>query len=590
MSEQMSKLREFLHFSRKDFVTAKNRKIIHYSLLVALVVMQFLLGLTIYNEWINQNKLNALKAEMQLADKVRLTADKTQEDYMDAQWQLQTFFLKRETTALEKYFELMGGVVKRMDTLHGLSANHARWKQLIAKKNLKEHQLADLKMGLDTLLTYYLADSTFLNSKTVEFKSFPEQEILQNVEVETHIKAGQAARKNLFSRLMAAFSGRVQIQKDIVENTVKMKYGKKTTSGTVQEQMKELLQQASTYYKELFVQWRNSFYGLKKEDEALMALNEALVTESHLMLADFNRLSNEIYKENAQAVLEQDETNHTIRIFALFGLIGGLLLLTLFLVLITRLAFQKEEQLTQAQTTIQQHLVFKTKIVGMLSHEIRSPLSLIGVFSKRLSQRFSEVETKEVFQSLQYTANSLLVLVNQVLDFSKTENNKLSLKKEPFELSQELNALFSNLQILVEQSGNQLIVPTEQLESCSVKADLVKIQQLFYNLVGNANRFTQKGIIRIAMAVQPQGNRQVRMMVEIKDNGKGIPPKEFELIMEAVVHGKETVQLHEISTGLGLLLCREIITLYQGSFSINSEVNCGTTVAFSLVLEKEGQA
>lgn len=590
MSEQMNKLREFLHFSRKDFVKSKNRKIIHYSLLVALVILQFLLGLTIYNEWINQNKLKALKAEMQFADQVRLTTDKTRSDYLEAQEQLQIFFQNRDVTALENYFELMVGVVQRLDTLLGMTESHNRWKQLMTTKNQKKHQLADLKIGLDSLMTYYLADSTFLSSRAVMFKSFPQEEILQDVEVETHIKAGQAARKNLFSRLMAAISGRIEIQKDIVENTVKMKYGNKITTGTVQDQMKNLLREASDYYKDLFVQWRNSFYGLKKEDEALLALNEALVTESHLLLADFNRLSNKIYKENAQSVLEQEETNQTIRIFSLFSLIGGLLLLTLFLLLVTRLAFQKEAQLIQAQTTIQQNLVFKTKIIGMLSHEIRSPLSLIGVFSKRLSQRFSDVETKDVFQSLQYTTNSLLVLVNQVLDFSKTENNKLNLKKERFDLTNEIKVLTNNLQILVEQNGNLLIPPDEFSGTYMVKADLVKIQQLFYNLVGNANRFTQKGTIRLSMAIQPQGKKHWRMIVEIKDNGKGIPPKEFELIMEAVVKGKETVQLHEISTGLGLLLCREIITLYQGSFSINSEVNNGTTVAFSLVLEKDRQA
>lgn len=587
MSAYQEKIRKFLDFSRKDFITAKNRKVIHYSLLGALIVLQFFLGLTLYNEWINQSKVNDLQKERRLADTVRQLSDKTRSDYLDAQWQLQNFFLKREPASLDRYFALMDGVLSRMDTLHGMTAEQQRWKQLMHIKQQKEQNFLALKKELDVVMQQYLSDSTFMKNNAVAFHPFPAEEVLENVEVETRIKADAASKKGLFSRLMAAFSGKVEIQKEIVENTVKMKYGKTATSGTVEQQMKRLLDKAAEHYKEQFTQLQHRFYGLKKEDAALMALNEALVNESHQLLETFNRISNQLYRESERAEAEQLATVHSIRAFSLFMLIFGLVLLTLFLWMVTRLAFQKEHQLTEANATIQKHLVFKTKIIGMLSHEVRSPLSLIGVFSKRLSQRFSDEETKEVFHSLQYTTHSLLVLVNQVLDFSKKENHRLKLKKTSIDLSEELTMLFSALRNLVHESGNTLVLPENLPNGVKATADMVKIQQLFYNLIGNANRFTQNGTIRIAMAIQPQGEHYWRMMVEIKDNGKGVPPQDLEMIMDAVVRGKETVRLDDVSTGLGLLLCREIITLYQGSFSISSEVNQGTTVAFSLVIDKE---
>lgn len=587
MSAYQEKIRKFLDFSRKDFITAKNRKVIHYSLLGALIVLQFFLGLTLYNEWINQSKVNDLQKERRLADTVRQLSDKTRSDYLDAQWQLQNFFLKREPASLDRYFALMDGVLSRMDTLHGMTAEQQRWKQLMHVKQQKEQNFLALKKELDVVMQQYLSDSTFMKNNAVAFHPFPAEEVLENVEVETRIKADAASKKGLFSRLMAAFSGKVEIQKEIVENTVKMKYGKTATSGTVEQQMKRLLDKAAEHYKEQFTQLQHRFYGLKKEDAALMALNEALVNESHQLLETFNRISNQLYRESERAEAEQLATVHSIRAFSLFMLIFGLVLLTLFLWMVTRLAFQKEHQLTEANATIQKHLVFKTKIIGMLSHEVRSPLSLIGVFSKRLSQRFSDEETKEVFHSLQYTTHSLLVLVNQVLDFSKKENHRLKLKKTSIDLSEELTMLFSALRNLVHESGNTLVLPENLPNGVKATADMVKIQQLFYNLIGNANRFTQNGTIRIAMAIQPQGEHYWRMMVEIKDNGKGVPPQDLEMIMDAVVRGKETVRLDDVSTGLGLLLCREIITLYQGSFSISSEVNQGTTVAFSLVIDKE---
>lgn len=108
MSAYQEKIRKFLDFSRKDFITAKNRKIIHYTLLGALIVLQFFLGLTLYNEWVNQSKVNELQKERRFADTVRQLSDKTRSDYLDAQWQLQNFFLKREPAYLDRYFTLLG--------------------------------------------------------------------------------------------------------------------------------------------------------------------------------------------------------------------------------------------------------------------------------------------------------------------------------------------------------------------------------------------------------------------------------------------------------------------------------------------------
>ncbi|MCB0443365.1 MAG: HAMP domain-containing histidine kinase, partial [Flavobacterium sp.] len=313
----------------------------------------------------------------------------------------------------------------------------------------------------------------------------------------------------------------------------------------------------------------------------------ALIKESNALLEKSNAISTTIYNQSHKEEAAQQKTNQTIRIVSLMSLIIGLVLLTLFLIAVTRLAFQKEKQLVMAQQSIQQHLVFKSKIIGMLSHEVRSPLSLIAIYTKRLNQRFTDTTTKEVFHSLNYTTNSLLSMVNQVLDFSKAEQHQLQLNNSSFCLNEALEALLTTLQSLTAENGNQLSYTVNLPENTMVTADLVKIQQLFFNLVGNANRFTKSGTIQITIALVPQGKKYFRLMVEIKDNGKGIPLKDLEIITEAIVQGKETVRLNEISTGLGLLLCREIITLFKGSFSINSREKKGTTVAFSLVLDKK---
>lgn len=589
MSGFKHKLREVIQTSQKDFIKAKNRKTIHYSLLGALLLIQIFLGITIYNEWINQNKLNALKADKEKALVLRTMSDQTRNDYLDAQWQLQTYFIKREAAALDKYFDLMGKVITQMDTLREITFEHNRWQKLMQVKQKKEKEIIGLKEALDSLITQYSADSKFFSDQQLSFKAYPEQEVLQDIEVETRIISDSTTRKNLFSRLMAAFSGKVEIQKEIVENTVKMKYGKKTTSGSVQEQMKQLLQQAEAYYRNQFSQLQNSYFGLRSEDTTLLGLNEALVKESNEMMEKYNTISTKIYNESHREEAAQQRTNQTIRIVSLMSLIIGLMLLTVFLILVTRLAFEKEKQLVYAQREVQQHLVFKSKIIGMLSHEVRSPLSLIAIYTKRLNQRFTDSETKEVFHSLNYTTNSLLMMVNQVLDFSKAEQQQLQLNKSAFNLNDALKTLLTTLQNLTNEKGNQFLCNSNLPENVMVSADLVKIQQLFFNLVGNANRFTTAGTIHATITLMAHGKKHFRLLVEIKDNGKGIPSQDLNIITEAIVQGKETVRLNEISTGLGLLLCKEIITLYKGSFSIASQEDKGTVVAFSLVLDKKKQ-
>ncbi|MBC8883361.1 ATP-binding protein [Flavobacterium piscinae] len=145
------------------------------------------------------------------------------------------------------------------------------------------------------------------------------------------------------------------------------------------------------------------------------------------------------------------------------------------------------------------------------------------------------------------------------------------------------------MQNLTNEKGNQFLCTSNLPENVMVSADLVKIQQLFFNLVGNANRFTTAGTIHATITLMAQGKKHFRLLVEIKDNGKGIPTQDLNIITEAIVQGRETVRLNEISTGLGLLLCKEIINLYKGNFSIASQEDKGTVVAFSLTLDKKNE-
>jgi two-component system sensor histidine kinase BarA len=163
------------------------------------------------------------------------------------------------------------------------------------------------------------------------------------------------------------------------------------------------------------------------------------------------------------------------------------------------MAFGYEKRLTAAQDQIRQSLNFKNRIMGMISHEIRSPLLIISIYSKMISSSIKDVEIKETFLSIQFTTNSLLLLTNQILEYSKDENQSPKLEFKNFYLKKEINQVISSISSLVESKGNKIEVNSNLISDYEVYSDATKNHQLFYNIIGNANKFTKNGLISIAI-------------------------------------------------------------------------------------------
>lgn len=141
------------------------------------------------------------------------------------------------------------------------------------------------------------------------------------------------------------------------------------------------------------------------------------------------------------------------------GCIFLMLLILIALFWLTRLAFNYEKQLITAQQKLLQNLSFKNRIVGMISHEIRSPLNIISIYSRNLLKHVTDNDTKESLQAIDFTTHSLSLLANQILDFSKNENKSLTLNKSTFNLKTELNDITKSLTRFAEHNGNKLTVP-----------------------------------------------------------------------------------------------------------------------------------
>ncbi|RXM46949.1 HAMP domain-containing sensor histidine kinase [Flavobacterium sp. YO64] len=200
-----------------------------------------------------------------------------------------------------------------------------------------------------------------------------------------------------------------------------------------------------------------------------------------------------------------------------------------------------------------------------------------------ISSSIKDAEIKETFQSIQFTTNSLLLLANQILEYSKDENRLLKLNNNNFQLKTEINQIVSSMGSLVESKGNKIAV-SSNLADYEVFSDAVKIHQLFYNIIGNANKFTKEGLIAIAIDAEKTGDKKLNLKVAIQDNGSGISENDLKNIFELYYQGTVSGKVNDLGVGLGLNLCKEIVELFGGAIHVESKQGNGTKVSFNLIL------
>ena len=217
----------------------------------------------------------------------------------------------------------------------------------------------------------------------------------------------------------------------------------------------------------------------------------------------------------------------------------------------------------------------KSEFLANMSHELRTPLnSIIG---------FSEMMQMETFGPLpeQYQEYSALVTdsgrllletVNSILDLAKIEAGKLDLEPEPVDMGEIVDDVLTLLEVLASEKGLELRNETVHMHMLNV--DVMRIRQVFMNLVGNAIKFTESGSVTLSNHCDEEGHR-----ILITDTGIGISPDQIDVALKPFqqVHGSSFAKRYQ-GTGLGLPLCRRIMKLHGGKLTIDSTAGQGTTI------------
>jgi two-component system, sensor histidine kinase len=224
----------------------------------------------------------------------------------------------------------------------------------------------------------------------------------------------------------------------------------------------------------------------------------------------------------------------------------------------------------------------KSEFLANMSHEIRTPMNgVIGMIDLALGTERG-ANPREYLETAKSSAHSLLHLIDDILDFSKVEANKLELETIPFAIRSQLTELTAPLTLRAAAKGLRLSTDVHHDVPDGVAGDPMRIRQILINLLANAIKFTESGTVTLAVSLVPQTAARIRF--EVRDTGIGIPADKHRLIFEGFSQADGSTTRRFGGTGLGLSITARLVALMGGTISLESAPGRGSCFSVELPL------
>lgn len=243
----------------------------------------------------------------------------------------------------------------------------------------------------------------------------------------------------------------------------------------------------------------------------------------------------------------------------------------------------REEELIRARDVALDAARMKGIFAATVSHELRTPMNGIFGMLQLLEQSQLEEQEQQYVQIATSSAKSLLVLIDDILDFTKIESGKMRFHCEDFDLRELTMDVIELLALQARQKKLMLSVIVDQEVPFCINADSGRVRQVLINLVGNAIKFTHKGHITLHVSSKQEGGNPL-LSIQVRDTGVGIEEDAQKRIFDSFVQADGSTTRRYGGTGLGLNICRQLIELMGGSIGVVSKPNEGSTFWFTLPL------
>jgi signal transduction histidine kinase/CheY-like chemotaxis protein len=440
--------------------------------------------------------------------------------------------------------------------------------RLITDKKLKDEQFVEMKMLVDSLLIFSFQ---LQSAKPVAIpKSAPVVKTTRKVaKTDSVFIEPQKNKKRLLKRIADAISNRESEEKSLAtsESTITIKdsvliphTGSLLNSYDIFEQYENARRQLNDTERQMlfinsriFANLKNILAQMKSEEDAnLKAVRNSLVETSQVQLDEVNRL----YSGNVAIVL-------ALTLMIIWNLV--------------RLYRQESALLAYARLNTDTNRK-KAAFMAQVAHEIRTPLNAIIGFSQLIDSERLDEDLKINMNAIKSSSRTLLVLVNEILDFSKFESGKISLVNVPFSPLEMLTDAEGMLSVLAQEKAITIHSKLNLSDQLYLRGDGFRLKQVLINLLSNAIKFTPaRGQITLAGTFDKTDAMKGMLKISVKDSGVGIAPENLNRIFDDFVQVENTENTSkQAGTGLGLAICKRIVDLYGGKISVKSEPGKGS--------------
>lgn len=231
-------------------------------------------------------------------------------------------------------------------------------------------------------------------------------------------------------------------------------------------------------------------------------------------------------------------------------------------------------------------LKFKQQFLSNMSHEIRTPMNAIVGFTNVILKTELDRKQKEYIDAIKKSGESLILLINDILDLAKVDAGKMSFHNHPFSIEESISDVFSLLEVKCQEKNIEFTTKLDTSIPKTVLGDAVRLRQIILNLSSNAIKFTHKGNVTISIRIIAEYTTKITVEFAVSDTGIGIPENKLSHIFNNFEQASDDISIEYGGTGLGLSIVKQLVELQGGSLFVNSKVGEGSTFGFSMDFSK----
>jgi PAS domain S-box-containing protein len=244
-----------------------------------------------------------------------------------------------------------------------------------------------------------------------------------------------------------------------------------------------------------------------------------------------------------------------------------------------------DKALQQAVASAQAANEAKSKFLAIMSHEIRNPLNAVVGMTRMLNDAGITGPNSKLIENIKTSSDSLLMIINDVLDFSKIESGEMVLEATDFSIQDLISRVYNSHYFIAKEKNVELKYHFDSRLSAIYKGDPLRLQQVLSNLMSNALKFTSQGKIEIRCELEKNAGKSNRVRFEVQDTGIGISAENQEKVFESFKQENNTISRTHGGTGLGLAISKQIVELMGGKLGLESAKNVGSKFYFSIDMQ-----